>query len=155
MTDHKIFTLTLEDATPVMLVRDTGVDVFHYTGDYQDQAYSESNVFQDLGTLCTSEHFRDNTLVNELRDHGLLSDYERGSFSFNEFVVDVLSRENWNYDWVTTTLEQYDHKRGFCRLRAEFTTTLGQIKHALEEHPELISSWTAEVQTPAGVLIVE
>ena len=51
-------------------------------------------------------------------------------------------------EFVESSTEKYDHKRGFCTLSADFEVDL---KNLLETRP-FLHSWEVSVPTPNGTL---
>lgn len=157
MADHKIFTLDLPNDAPCTLVFEANETVAHYNDDYQEGALKNSGIFDQLVSLVTSPFFKNNRIITEMRDNNLLDDYERGSYEFESFICGKLFEEYWNYDFVETTLEQWDYKRGNFKMTARFETNLGQLKAALGDGylaKVVLPSWEVQVQTPDGVLTV-
>ena len=99
LTRNKITTalnkLNLSENANVTLKYKAGTQVFHYTGDYLDEAFNETQALYDVARLVSWEGIRKhNSLINNLRSNGALDDYERGSFEFEEHVYQAI-RENW------------------------------------------------------------
>ena len=153
MADNRVLTLDFPDDTAVDLVFEDGCDVAHYNDDYYDYVYNETNVFGVAASLVTSEHFKNNATLNELRQQDLLESYERGSFDFETFVAEALSENSW--DFVDGTLEQYDYKRGYYRVNFTFSTTLGQLKAAVNADAREVVPFTVVVHTNIGDLTIE
>ena len=93
-----------------------------------------------------------NHILQEMRAEGLLEDYERGSDEFEEYIAEVIS-ENWrDYDWIETSTERYDHKRGYTEVTAVLETAAKNI-FAMADFE--LAGWDIEVDHPLGVLEIE
>ena len=154
MADHKVLTLDFDDSTSVDLVFDSGCDVIHCNDDYHDQVYTDTEVFEVLTPLVVSNYFRDNNIISDLREDGLLDEYNRGDCDFENYVCEQLRENSWDYDFVESTLEQYDYKRGFYRVGFNFPTDLGTLKKAVRENPHLVSGLEVVVHTDMGRLTI-
>jgi len=158
LTRNKITTalnkLNLSENANVTLKYKAGAQVFHYTGDYLDEAFNETQALHDVARLVAWEGIRKhNSLINNLRSNGALDDYERGSFEFEDHVYQAI-RENWD-EYVEESLEQWDHKRGMCNLTAEVEVPRNLIAEAEEFAFSLGSGWTVNVKTDNGNLELE
>ena len=158
LTRNKITTalnkLNLSENAYVTLKYKAGTQVFHYTGDYLDDAFSETNALYDVANVVAHQGLRkNNSLINSLRNNGALDDYERGSFEFEDHVYEAI-RENWD-EYVEESLEQWDHKRGMCNLTAEVEVPRNLIAEAEEFAFSLGSGWTVNVRTDNGNLELE
>jgi hypothetical protein len=146
--------LNLSENANVTLKYKTGTQVFHYTGDYLDEAFNETNALYDVANVVSHEGIRKhNSLINNLRDNGALDDYERGSFEFEDHVYQAI-REDWS-EYIEETLEQWDHKRGMCNLATEVEVPRNLIAEAEEFAFTLGAGWTVHVRTDAGNLEVD
>lgn len=158
LTRNKITTalnkLNLSENAYVTLKYKAGAQVFHYTGDYLDDALSETNALYDVANVVAHQGIRKhNSLINNLRSNGALDDYERGSFDFEDHVYEAI-REDWS-EYVEESLEQWDHKRGMCNLTAEVEVPRNLIAEAEEFAFSLGSGWTVHVRTDNGNLELE
>jgi hypothetical protein len=154
MADHKILTLEFDDSTPVDLLFEGGCDVIHCNDDYHDNVFLDTGVFETLAMLVVSNNFRDNNILQSMRDYGLLDYYNRGDYNFENYVVESLKENNWDYGFVEGTLEQYDYKRGLYRVRFSFSTDLGLLKTIVRNDPNLVSGLDVIVHTDVGQLTV-
>lgn len=151
---EKLKSLNLAENAPVKLKFENKTQVFHYTGDYIDEALEETDVVNELSYLISYEGIRkSNSILNSMRTAGLLDDYERGSFTFDDYVYDLL-KEDWQ-DYVEETLEQWDFKRGMCNLSTEVEVPLNLLAEAESYGFTLGGGWQVYVQTDAGLLEVE
>ena len=144
--------LGLEDSSEVNLAYEEGCDVLHYTDDFIGDALSNSSVIENLTQAITegSLYENGNSVLDEIRDNGLLDDYNRDG-SFHEYVVEVIEENHWDYDWIEYHTERYDHKRGHTVFSFDFNVKLSD----LQENSHAFSGWTAEVLTDDGVLTLE
>ena len=72
--------LNLKSDAEVTLRYENGRQVFHYTGDYLDEVFQETNAIADVAHLVSYDGIRkSNSVINDLRINGALDDYERGS----------------------------------------------------------------------------
>ena len=149
----KIQALNLGDDTSVNLTWEEGCDVHHYTDDQLDQAMCETGIADTLAEVITSGplYTNGNEILDEMRDEGLLDDYERGTEDFTSFVAEVIASEHWNYDWLDYSTEKYDHKRGFTTFTLDFNVKAADLR----EHPYAFYGWTASVRTPNGTLTLD
>jgi hypothetical protein len=153
MADNRVLTLNFPDETRVDLVFEDGCDVAHYNDDYHDYVYDETNIFNIAAGLVASDNFKNNQTLQELRSQDLLENYERGSFDFENFVAGALRENSW--DFIEDSLEQYDYKRGYYRVNFTFTTTLGQLKEALNNNAAEVEPFSVVVHTDVGQLTIE
>jgi len=150
---EKIKALGVEDDVKVNFSREEGADVFHYTETEVETAMGETGFAYTLAEAITSGvlYENGNEILDEMREEGLLDEYERGDEAFTDFVSEVIESEHWNFGWIEHSTEKYDHKRGFTSLSAEFDIPLADLK----SDPMPLIGWTASVQTPNGHLTVE
>ena len=66
--------------------------------------------------------------LNEMRDDGLLDEYERGDEAFTDFVAEVIGETFYEYDWIEQSTQRFDHKRGWTDLSMELSAPLGHFK---------------------------
>ena len=149
----KIKALGVEDNVKVNFSYEEGADVFHYTETEVETAMSETGFAYTLAEAITDGvlYKNGNEILDEMREEGLLDEYERGDESFTDFVSEVIESEHWNFGWIEHSTEKYDHKRGHTSLSAEFDIPLADLKN----DPSPLIGWTASVQTPNGYLTVE
>ena len=77
--------------TEVNLTYEDSADVFHFRGDAEETAISETDVVQMLvETARSGLKFQEN-LIDDMRDQDHLEDYERGSYEFEEYCTEVIS----------------------------------------------------------------
>ena len=152
----KIKALGVEDDVKVNFSYEEGCDVLHYTEEEVETAMNQTGFAYTLAEAITDGvlYNKGNSILEEMRDEGLLDEYERGeddSGGFTAFVSEVIENEHWNYGWIEHSTEKYDHKRGYTELSAEFDIPLADLKG----DPNPLIGWKASVQTPNGYLTVE
>tara|TARA_Y100000310_G_C20319167_1_gene639905 strand:+ start:175 stop:669 length:495 start_codon:yes stop_codon:yes gene_type:complete len=134
-----------------------GVDVFvHNETDTEDglRETDTANRFASLITtrgLTVTSGYTNEEVLQAMRDNDLLDDYERGDFAFEEFVAEVIRDSHWDHEWVDTSTERYDHKRGFCTVSANVNVPVQQ----LIENETAARGWKVSVQTENGTLCVD
>tara|TARA_R110000824_G_scaffold99058_7_gene236059 strand:+ start:1669 stop:2145 length:477 start_codon:yes stop_codon:yes gene_type:complete len=153
---EKIKALGVEDDVKVNFSYEDGCDVLHYTEEEVETAMSQTGFAFTLAEAITDGvlYSKGNSILEEMRDEGLLDEYERGeddSGGFTAFVSEVIENEHWNFGWIEHSTEKYDHKRGYTELSAEFDVPLADLK----DDPYPLIGWKASVQTPNGYLTVE
>jgi hypothetical protein len=152
----KLKEMKLDGHTKITLSCEDGREVFHYTGeDYEGETVRNTGMCKSVADLITSEHLRGNSLLEEIRDEGLLDDYERGTFEFESYVADAISDNWYESGCLDVSTEHYDYKRGYTNVRAELEITLDELLTADGESPYLFSGWGVQVETPMGSLSVE
>ena len=96
----RIQALGLDDETNVNLVLEEGCDVHHYTDDYLSNAMAITGIAHTLAEVITEGplYKTGSDILQEMRDEGLLDDYERGSEDFTSFVAEVIEDNHWDLD---------------------------------------------------------
>ena len=150
---EKIKALGVEDNVSVNFSYEDGADVFHFNETHIETAMGETGFAYTLAEAITSGvlYENGNSILDEMREEGLLDDYERGEEAFTDFVSEVIESEHWNFGWIEHSTEKHDHKRGFTSLSAEFDIPLADLKN----DPMPLIGWKASVRTPNGQLTVE
>ena len=73
---NKLNKLNLANDAEVTLRYENGRQVFHYTGDYLDEVFQETNAIADVAHLVSYDGIRkSNSVINDLRINGALDDY--------------------------------------------------------------------------------
>ena len=136
----------------------SGTDVWHCNETHVDDALSQTDVpdraasvLASLGTKLQSTY--GGSPLESLRDSDLLEDYERGSYSFEEFLAGVI-RENFYDcdDFMEESTERFDYKRGFTTLKCSFSSKASDVLSSLDTYGTSFSGWQARVKTPSGTL---
>ncbi len=152
----KLKNLNIDPTTMATLTYIDGVDVFIHNQDEVETALSETKVVEEFCELIATPGLDVTTMygtpiLEELRQCSLLEEYERGTYAFAEYLTDVVNDNFYEFDFIDTNVQKFDHKRGFCELRAEVQVPVGQ----LVDSTALISSWTVSVPTENGILTIE
>jgi len=147
--------MNLEPETKVNLSYSEGVDVFVHNETEVDTALRETDVVSTLAELVATPGLTVTTqyggdVLESLRDEGLLEDYERGSFSFSEYITETINDNFYDVDLIEYTTEKYDHKRGFTTLSAEVQVTLENFVTA----QPFLAGWEVSVKTEKGLLVL-
>jgi len=128
------------------------VDVNHSTDYFEQNAVKKTNITAFLTDMILNPLLGNNQVLAEMRENGMLEDYKRGSFDFENFVQDVVD-ENWqDYEWVEALTERHDYKRGTTTVSTTVETTVAAISELADF--ELVG-WTVEVDHPMGILEIE
>ena len=130
-----------------------GTDVFLMNEDEVDTALSNTNVVEQFAELITTPGLTVTTpfgtnIIEELRDGGFLDEYERGSFSFSEFIGETIRENFYDLDFIESSITKYDYKRGFCTLTAEVKIP---VEDLIMESP-YTGGWTVSVPTENGTI---
>ena len=149
----KIKSLGVEDDTTVTFSYEDGCDVFHFNETHIETAMSQTGFATTLAEAVAEGilYKNGNEILDEMREEGLLDEYERGDEAFTDFVSEVIEENHWNFGWIEHSTEKYDHKRGYTELSAEFDIPLADLKN----DPYPLIGWKASVQTPNGYLTVD
>ena len=149
---QKLKQANLNPDTTIRLTYEDGADVIHGRDDYIFNVIESTQIKSHLTDLILNPLLGNNQILSEMREHGMLDSYERGAFSFEEFVSDVVE-ENWqDYSWIETSTETFDHKRGFATVSTMIETTLESVSQMADF--ELVG-WKVEVDHPLGILEIE
>ena len=153
MIGESILSIELPDETLCSLELECNETVSHYDGDYREIGFTRSCIFQHLGNLVSSRHFKNNSHIERMREQGLLDGYERGTFKFSEYVSTQMRDFNDDHCFVEDTLEQWDYKRGNMKMTARIDTNLGQVKSAIRDGKVFTPGtpdWELRVEGPGG-----
>ena len=144
--------LNFESGATATLTYSDGAEVFVHNETEVETALAETDVVWSFVELIATPGLEVKTLfgtnvLESLRDDGLLEDYERDD-TFSDYLNEVITDNFWDVDFIESSTEKYDYKRGFCTLTAEVVVPVAQL---LELQPSL-TGWSASVRTPVGVL---
>ena len=148
--------MNLDPSTQVTLSYSDGIDVVHCHGTHVEEAIEQTDVVDRVAEVITTpgiqikSEYGGNPL-EEMRDSNLLDDYPRDYSGFSEFVADAIRENFFELDCIEHSTEQYDYKRGFTTLSANFKTTVGYLLENKTSH-FTFADWEASVRTPAGNL---
>ena len=151
------FNLT-EDAF-VNLTYTDHAEVWHITDDYIVEALSETTTASMLADLLSTQGLTvysrwDEDILAEMRDNGLLDDYDREEW-FGEYLTEVIQQEAYQYDLLSVTTEKHDHKRGVCEIQASVKVPADQVLALGDKADTLFGSWDVSIRTSRGVLTLE
>jgi len=148
---QKLKNANLDANTSVVLRYIDGYDVIHCHDGYEESAIGNTQIASYLGEMVINPSLKDNHIIQEMRQAGLLDDYDRGSDEFEEYVSEVIS-ENWrDYDWIEASTEKYDHKRGYTTVSAFIGTSVGSISKMADFE---LANWDIEVEHALGSLTI-
>ena len=150
----KIKALGADDETNVSFSWEEGCDVFHYNETHIETAMENTNAAYELAEAITQTVFyeKGNPILDEMREDGLLDEYERGDEAFTEFVAGVIGEGFYDYDWIEQSTQRFDHKRGWTDLSMELSAPLGHFKEEFYNSNPL-PSWTCQVRDGKGNLV--
>ena len=130
-----------------------GTDVFLMNEDEVDTALSSTDVVEQFSELIATPGITVTTpfgtnIIQELRHGGFLESYERGSYGFSDFISETIRENFYEFDFIDSSIEKYDHKRGFCTLTAEVKIP---VEDLIMESP-YTGGWTVSVPTENGTI---
>ena len=149
----RLQSLNLSDDALVTLTYEEGTDVFVHNETEVEDAMNQTSVINEFATLIAQSKLDarnrwNGNILEHLRDELYLEDYERGSYTFEDYLSDTLSENFYDMDLIEYSTEKYDHKRGFTTLTAQIEVPLANF---VEVNP-FISGWTVSVETENGTL---
>ena len=150
---ERLIELDLPADTTVTMSYSEGTDVFVHNETAIDTAIADTDVVSQFANLVITPGFKaevpfTGNVMDAMREEGYLEDYERGSFTFEDYVYDALVENFYDQEFIDSTVESYDYKRGFCTLKATVTAPLANF---LESRP-FVGGWTVSVKTENGTL---
>ncbi len=151
----KLQSLNLTEDSMVSLRYSEGADVFVHNETEIETAMSETDVIGRFSELIATPGLRAQTrwgedIIGELRSSGFLEEYER-DYTFSDFISETISENFYDFEFIESSTEKYDHKRGFCTLSAEVEITYGNL---VNSQPDLVG-WDVVVETPLGSLTID
>ncbi len=152
----KIKALGATDETTVNFSWEEGCDVFHYNETHVETAMSETGAAAVLAEAITEKfgvfYEKGNSILDEMREDGLLDEYERGEGYFTDFVAEVIGDSFYDYDWIEQSTQRFDHKRGWTDLSMALSAPLGHFKEDFYNSNPL-PGWTCQVRDGNGNLV--
>jgi len=148
--------LELAEDAVVTLTYEEGTDVFHFNETEIETALSETDVVEQLSELIAipglkaKDGWSEIPIIENLREAGLLDEYERGSCSFVDYLTEMINENFYDTELIDHSTEKYDHKRGFTTLTA--TVKVG-AENLIKCSPTLFG-WKAQVATANGILVI-
>jgi hypothetical protein len=149
---QKLKNLNLKNNPPITLVYESGTDVFVHNETEIETALSETETVSEFCDLVASlgSSAMDgygNYIIPAMREEGYLEDYDR-DHTFSEYLTETLTENFYDQQFIESSVERYDHKRGFCTLEATVKVPLNEF---IEKSP-FVSGWTVSVPTDNGTL---
>ena len=97
----KIRALGVPEDVKVNFSYEEGAEVFHFNETHIETAMGETGFAYTLAEAITSGvlYEKGNEILDEMREEGLLDEYERGDEAFTDFVSEVIEENHWNYCW--------------------------------------------------------
>ena len=155
------------------LIYSEGAEVWHCTDSYVQESVAETDTAAMLaGLLATGvpiysvygEMDSGSDLLNEMRDNGLLEDYDYEGW-FEEYLTEQLQATIYDGEYsLEHSTEHYDYKRGRCEISTEVRVRAGdfydmadyQTEGALFVSPDnIVSGFEVTVRTKAGTLTLD
>jgi hypothetical protein len=125
--------------------------VSHWDGDYHSGAYDRSKIFEKVASIVASPHFPDNSVIESLDGGYHLEDFDETAGSLKDYVATKLREINDNYDFVLSSLDPWDRKRGTLTMECQINTTVGSLRAAMSDEEtakEILSNWDVTVGEP-------
>ena len=149
---NKLKEANLSGDTKATLVFSDGQDVIHAWDGYEESVVEDTGIAKQLAELVTDPSFKNNDVLDEMRSQHLLEDYPRDGSGFVSYVEGVIKDSFYEHEWIESSTEHYDHKRGFTTVEARVDTTVEEI---LSANPETVSGWGVEVETTLGNIMIK
>lgn len=149
----KLQSLNLSEDALVTLTYEEGTDVFVHNETEVEDAMNNTSVIGEYAALIAhrkldARHRWSGNVLQHLRDQDYLEEYERGTYSFEEFLTETLSENFYDHELIEYSTEKYDYKRGFTTLTAAVDVP---VSNFVEVDP-FITGWTISVETENGTL---
>mgnify|MGYP001437200951 CR=1 FL=1 len=150
----KLKSLNLDNDAVINFTLSEGTDVFVHNETEIETALADTNVVESFSELVSQKKllampaWGNTPIMEEMRESGLLEEYER-DFTFPEYLTSIINENFYELEYIDSTIEKFDHKRGFCTLTADVNVTYGNL---IEANPYISSEWTVSVKTQAGTL---
>ena len=151
----KIKNLNVSEDTEVTLSYSDSCDVFVHNDTAVDTAMSETDTISQFSELITTPGFNVTSyfgtpVMDTLREEGFFEDYAR-DHTFTEFVTEQLFENFYDQEFIESSVEQYDYKRGRCTLSADVKTTVGD----LYKSTPFLMGWEISVPTENGPVLIK
>ena len=127
----KIKNLNVSEDTQVTLSYSDSCDVFVHNDTAVDTAMSETDTISQFSELITTPGFNVTSyfgtpVMDTLREEGFFEDYAR-DHTFTEFVTEQLFENFYDQEFIESSVEQYDYKRGCYTISLDLNTTAGAL----------------------------
>jgi hypothetical protein len=148
--------LNLKTNPDVTLTYSMGTDVFVHNETAIETAINETDVIDEFCSVLAALgdtakcNFGGSSIMGGLRKEGFLDGYAR-DYTFEEYLYNVIEENFWDQEHIESTVEQYDHKRGFCTLEVNLKVPLQEL---IERQPS-IHGWKVSVPLSTGTLILD
>ena len=151
----KLQGLNLNNDATISLRYSEGTDVFIHNETEVETAMAETDVINRLSELIATRGLHAQSrwgenIINELRSSGFLEEYERDN-TFSDFLSETISENFYDFEFIETSTEKYDYKRGFCTLTAKVSVTANNL---LKVEPNL-DGWNVSIKTSLGILTLD
>jgi len=152
----KLQSLNLPQDAVLSLSYSDGTDVFVHNETDVDDALAYTDVVGTFANLIATRGLSVSTagtdnILEWIREEGYLEEYDRGSDNFSEYLTEVLTENFYEQDFIYSSTERYDHKRGFCTLNANVQVSVSEVISA----SPILAGWEVSVETENGTLTLE
>ena len=152
----KLQSLNLPQDAVLSLSYSDGTDVFVHNETDVDDALAYTDVVGTFANLIATRGLSVSTagtdnILEWIREEGYLEEYDRGSDNFSEYLTEVLTENFYEQDFIYSSTERYDHKRGFCTLNANVQVSASEVISA----SPILTGWKVSVETENGTLTLE
>ena len=150
---ERLIKLDLPAGTTVTMSYSEGTDVFVHNETAVDDAISYTDVIQTFSDLVATPGLQVEVpycgnILQVMRDNDWLDGYEPRESYFGEYIAETLAENFYDQEFIDSSVEQYDYKRGFCTLETTVTADIGNF---LKAKPAM-TGWQVSVVTPNGTL---
>jgi hypothetical protein len=140
----------------VYLNYEESTSVWHISDDYIGGALTETNTAQVLARLLVTPGIRvfsryEENILELMRDEGLLDGYEKDG-TFEQYLVETIQKEAYEYDLLTISTERHDHKRGTCEIAANVKVFASELFKLGEGASSFVAGFDVVIQTKNGIL---
>jgi|TARA_Y100000310_G_scaffold36989_1_gene34760 hypothetical protein len=149
---EKLKKLNITESANVILTYKEGCDVFVHNETAVDDAINYTDVISEFADLVATPGLKAEVpycgnVLAVMREEGHLDDYERDG-TFQEYIAAVITENFYDQEFIESSVEQYDYKRGYCTLETTVAVPFGNL---IAAHP-CIDNWTVSVPMENGVL---
>jgi len=117
--------------------------------DYENDVIESTYIANHLSEMVINPCLENNNILKEMRDCGLLDDYEKGTFEFESYVAEVI-KDNWRkYGWIDADLTKHGYKKGYAKVSASLTTTASSIYQMADFE---LSGWEIIIKDSSDIL---
>ena len=141
----KLQSLNLPQDAVLSLSYSDGTDVFVHNETDVDDALAYTDVVGTFANLIATRGLSVSTagtdnILEWIREEGYLEEYDR-----------VMAENFYEQDFIYSSTERYDHKRGFCTLNANVQVSVSEVISA----SPILAGWEVSVETENGTLTLE